>query len=92
MGMAPYSGVVKFSVDGLFMFLPYRLLIHQPPSPKETVTKKAIRQMEFQGIENVYKRALVMNNKQQKPCHGPFRMGWARFFVYPQALIVFTMQ
>ena len=57
---APYTAVVKFSRDGLFMFLPHRLLIHQPPSLKEPVTDKTIRQMEFPEIEDAYRLALAV--------------------------------
>lgn len=53
-----YTAVVKFSRDGLFMFLPHRLLIHQPPSLKEPITDKTIRQMEFPEIADAYKLAL----------------------------------
>ncbi|MBO4378767.1 MAG: hypothetical protein J5889_07385 [Clostridia bacterium] len=57
---APYTAAVEFARGGLFMFLPHRLLIHQPPSLKEPVTDKTIRQMEFPEIEDAYRLALAV--------------------------------
>ena len=60
----PDTAAVEFSHDGLFLFLPHRLLIHQPPSLKEPVVDQTIRQITFNEIKDAYRLALAI----KKPC------------------------
>ncbi len=56
----PGSGIVEMDPEGLFVFLPHRLINKLPPSLKYPVTEAMIGQLSFPEIDNAYILALTL--------------------------------
>jgi len=55
-----YDGAVELRPEGLFVFLPQRLINRRPPAMKYPVTEKMIEQLAFPEIDAAYMLALKL--------------------------------
>ena len=60
----PGTGIVELDAEGLFVFLPHRLINKLPPSLKFPVTEEMIEQVTFPEIDKAYMLALTMRRKR----------------------------
>ncbi|MGN1369133.1 MAG: hypothetical protein ACI4WX_09710 [Aristaeellaceae bacterium] len=60
----PGDGVIEVSPDGLFVFLPHRLINRLPPSLKHPVTEAMIERITFPEIACAWHLALVLKNNE----------------------------
>ena len=60
----PGSGIVQICPDGLFVYLPHRLINKLPPSLKFPVTESMIDKLSFPEIGDAYMLALALRRPQ----------------------------
>lgn len=60
----PGDGVIEISPDGLFVFLPHRLINRLPPALKHPVTEAMIERVAFPEIARAWHLALVLKNNE----------------------------
>ena len=58
----PGSGVIDMSPEGLFLFLPHRLINRLPPSLKYTITEQMVSQVTFPELDKAYLLALNLRS------------------------------
>lgn len=64
LGSMPGDGVIEASPEGLFVFLPHRLINRLPPTLKHPVTEAMIERVTFPEIADAWHLALVLKNSE----------------------------
>jgi len=59
----PGDGVIRVCGEGLFVFLPHRLINKLPPALKFTLTEAMIDQLSFPELDSAYMLALALRKK-----------------------------